>query len=336
MQNTACLSPERIGPLKAPRVRRGSAIAHHGEILQGVFEEPDGHLRRGLVSLICKLFKSEAVFYPDSSGVVSVDPVWRVKARQAAQLTLLYLGRGEVGGRLQIRSNVPTAWGLGSSTSDVTAAIRAVASALSVSLLAESIAVLAVKAELASDPLMFGNRAVLFGHKGGIVIEDFRGPLPQIEVLGFNTDPTQNGIDTLKFPPARYSWREIETFRPLVGLMRKAVYTQDPRLVGRVASASARINQRHLPTRRFQDLESLVEKVGALGLQVAHSGTVVGLLFDPADASIQQRIECARALIAEMGFGPIWGFRAGSNNEVLQCESAESVDRLPKPSNSLE
>ena len=284
--------------------------------------------------MICKLFKSEAVFHPDSSGVVRVDPEWRVKARQAAQLTLLYLGRGEVGGRLQIRSNVPTAWGLGSSTSDVTASIRAVASALSVNLLAESIAALAVKAELASDPLMFGNRAVLFGHKGGTIIEDFRGPLPQMEALGFNTDPTQNGIDTLKFPPARYTWQEIEKFRPLVGLMRKAVYTQDPRLVGRVATASARINQKYLPTRRFEDLERLVERVGALGIQVAHSGTVVGLLFDPADASIEQRIECARALIAEMGFGPIWRFRAGTSNEVIQCESAESVDRLLKPSNS--
>ena len=321
--------------MKAPRVRRGSAVAHHGEILQGVFEEPDGRLRRGLVSLICKLFKSEAVFHPDSSGVVRVVPEWRVKARQAAQLTLLYLGRGEVGGRLQIRSNVPTAWGLGSSTSDVTAAIRAVASALGANLLAESIAVLAVKAELASDPLMFGNRAVLFGHKGGTVIEDFRGSLPQMEALGFNTDPTQNGIDTLKFPPAHYTWHEIETFRPLLGLMRKAVYTQDPKLVGLVASASARINQRHLPTRRFQDLEKLVEKVGALGIQVAHSGTVAGLLFDPADASIEQRIECARALIAEMGYGPIWRFRAGSNNEVLQCESAELVEQLLKLPNSL-
>ena len=296
---------------KRPKTGRGSAIAHHGEILQGVFERPDG-LCRGLVSLICNLFKSEATFYPDSSGVVNVDPVWRIKARTAAQLTLSALDAEKIGGHLQISSNVPTAWGLGSSTSDVTASIRAVAGAVGVRLARENIAKLAVEAEQASDPLMFGNRAVLFGHRSGFIIEDFGGPLPHIEVVGFNTDMTTNGINTANFTPARYSWREIEEFRSLMGLMRQAIRTQNVSLIGRVASVSASINQRHLPTPRFGRLEKLIEEVGASGVQVAHSGTVVGLLFDPQDTGKEQRVECAQALVAEMGFGPIWRFRTGS------------------------
>src|SRR5262249_12428278 len=144
---------------------------------------------------------------------------------------------------------------LGSSTSDVTATIRAVAKALDVRLSREVIAHLAVKAETASDPIMFGSRAVLFDHRGGGIIEDFGGQLPALEVVGFNTDPTGAGIDTLNFPPARYRWNEIEAFRPLVGLMRRAVHAQNARLVGRAASASARINQRFLPTPHFDRLE---------------------------------------------------------------------------------
>jgi uncharacterized protein involved in propanediol utilization len=58
---------------------------------------------------------------------------------------------------------------------------------------------------------------------------------------------------------------------------------QDPVLVGRIATASSRINQRFLPKPQFEQLQSIAECRGALGVQVAHSGTVAGLLFDPSD-----------------------------------------------------
>src|SRR5215208_299360 len=132
----------------------GRTIAHHGEILQGVFEEPCGRIRRGLVSLLCSMFNSEAFFRPDTTGVVSVDPVWRIKAKRAAEVTLVALGAKAIGGSLRVRSNVPTAWGLGSSTSDVTSTIRAVAEAMRMKLTGEAIAKLAICAEAASDPLM--------------------------------------------------------------------------------------------------------------------------------------------------------------------------------------
>src|SRR6185295_10062531 len=103
------------------------------------------------------------------------------------------------------------------------------------------IADLAVRAEIASDPLMFGDRVVLFAHREGHIIEDLGDCLPPLEVVGFNTDPHGNGINTLAYKPARYSWWDIEAFRAIIGLMRRAVQTQSSQLVGRVASASARI-----------------------------------------------------------------------------------------------
>jgi uncharacterized protein involved in propanediol utilization len=301
-------------PATNHRIGTSSTRAHHGEIFQGVVVEPNGRLQRGLISLMCETLCSEASFFPNDSNTVRVTPSWKVKARRAAEVTLEF-GRARCkGGHLEVQSNVPPGWGFGSSTSDVTAAIGAVAATLGVKIPADVVAQLAVEAETASDSLMFADRVVLFAHREGVIIEDFGGTLPALEIVGFNTDPEGRGIDTLSVVPAHYSWWEIEAFRPLLGLMRKAINAQDPYLVGRVASASARINQRYLPKPHFDRLEKLSEETGALGVQVAHSGTVMGLLFNPREEDLAQRVEYAKAILAEIGFASTWNFRTDSGH----------------------
>lgn len=309
-QERAIFSPVFFDEAAAyPRDGYGSANAHHGEILQGMYVDADGRLHRGLISLICDAMESQAAYRPSIENILRVDPPWKTKAKRAGELTLDHLNNGYRGGLLTIKSNIPLGWGLGSSTSDVTSTIRAVASAFGQTLPSKAIAELAVRAEVASDPLMFGDRAVLFAHREGNVIEDFGWRLPPLDVLGFNTDANGNGIDTIAYRPARYEWRDIEAFRAMIGLMRRAVQSQASHLVGRVASASARINQRYLPKPYFDKLEKRADDVGALGVQVAHSGTVAGFLFDPRDPDTPQRVESSKALLAEMGFRLTWHFR---------------------------
>jgi uncharacterized protein involved in propanediol utilization len=307
LERVSFLPMLQAGERGALRRGVGNAVAHHGEILQGVFEVPEGRLCRALVTLRADVFWSEATFAPDASGTVVAEDAWRVKAVRAAELTLDMAGLSGAGGRLCVRTNIPPGWGLGSSTSDVTAAIRAVGESLGLHISPAIVAALAVKAETASDSTMFDSRALLFAQRRGVLLEDFGHPLPNLEVLGFNTDP--GGVDTVSFPPARYDWREIEAFRPLLGLLRQAVRHQDAELCGRVGTASARINQRYLPKPHFDRLERLVERVGGVGLQVAHSGTVVGLLFDPQDEGKEERIAEARAGLAELGLAAAWRFQ---------------------------
>jgi uncharacterized protein involved in propanediol utilization len=291
----------------------GVAAAHHGELLQGVFAGDDGRLKRVLVSIPCGIFKSEVRFTPNGRDVVEVEPKWKVKSARAVELTLSSLGKHKCGGKVQIHSNIPIGWGLGSSTSDVTAAIRATATALNERLSPYQIATLAVRAETACDATMFGQQVVLFAQREGLVVEDFRSSLPTLEVLGFNTGSHANGVDTIAFPPARYSWWEIEAFRPMVGLLRRAVYLRSAQLLGQIASASATINQQYLPTPHFHDLKEISMQVGAAGLQVAHTGTVAGLLFDPNDPSKDNRIEQAQTLLATLGIKHMWMFQTGVN-----------------------
>ena len=304
-------------PCISPQTGYGSAIGHYGEILQGVFVGADDHTHRGLVTLPCELLTSNATFIPDSHIVTVVEPAFKIKSRRAAELTLEKCGVTDWGGCLRVHSNIPESWGLGSSSCDVVATIRAVANAFKVKLAPTTIAKLAVMAETASDSIMFDNSVILFAQREGKIIENFGNSLPPLICLGFNTDPTETGVNTLSFKPAEYNWQEIETFKVLRGLLRHAVKTQNSRLIGHVASASARINQRYLPKPAFAELEQLVNTVDALGLAVAHSGTVVTLLFDPQNPSTLSQISKAQTFLSQMGFGQTWQFQSSYGQEIF-------------------
>lgn len=289
-------------------VSAGTAIAHHGEILQGVYTPADGHLYRVLVTLPYPQRQAQATFRPAAGTALTVAPAWKTKACEAARLTLHYCGRAGWGGHITITNSTPPGWGFGSSTSDVTATIRAVSMACQRTLVAGDIARLAVAAETASDAIMFEERAVLFAQRAGVVLEDLGGALPALEVLGINTDPNAGGVETLHMPAIHYSTAEQATLRHLVGQLRQAVVQHDTRLVGQVAWHSARLNQQYLPKPAFPALERLVGDVAALGLQVSHSGTIVGLLFDPSDADKEGKIQQARAQLCRLGLGHAWRF----------------------------
>ncbi|HEX8558058.1 MAG TPA: hypothetical protein VF668_08160 [Pyrinomonadaceae bacterium] len=301
-------SVEFAGQRRHFRTGLGVAYGHHGELFQGVFQGRDKRLRRGLVTCPCGLFKSEATFRADTTGVLEVEPAGRAKTLKAVRLALARAGKGHFGGVLRLRSNIPPGWGLGSSTCDVTAAVRAVADAFGMKWTPHDVASLAVQAEIASDSIMFEEGVVLFAQREGAVIEDFGMPLPGLEVLGFNTDRTGDGVSTLDFSPARYTSWEIEAFRPLVGLFRRAVQLQSARLLGQVATASAALNQQYLPKPHFERLKDIADASGAVGLQVAHTGTVVGLLFDPGDSFREARIQHARKMLGEVGITRTWFF----------------------------
>jgi uncharacterized protein involved in propanediol utilization len=235
-----------------------------------------------------------------------VEPADRARARTAARLTLDALGCTGWGGSLRIESNVPLRWGCGSSTSDVLATIRAVAAAFHVTLEPQWTARISVASETASDSLMYPpERAVLFAQRRGSVLLDLGGPLPPVRVLGFNTE-VDRGVETLSLSPCEYSAWEAEAFGAILGLLRRAVEQQDPALLGRVATASTQIMQRHRPKRRMPQLLRLAQGAGALGVQVAHSGTVAGFLFEPGSRAAG-RIEHARAGLLRLGL-PSWEF----------------------------
>ncbi|MVT55919.1 GHMP kinase [Bradyrhizobium yuanmingense] len=281
----------------------GEATGHHGELLQGVFEDMNGFLHRGLVSLPCRQLKSKARFRANNAEKICATPHHCQKAARAAELALQKFARTRTGGHLAIESNIPVGRGMGSSTADVLASILAVLDYLDVQPSPASIMQVAVNAETACDSTLFSQQAVLFAHREGIVIEAFRNSLPPIDYISIDTTPDQT-VDTLAFEPAQYSSAEIETFRPLRGLLRRAISTSDVGLLGRVSTASARINEKFLRKPRLQDIEAIGVRYGAVGIQVAHSGTVAGLMFDPTNRKTAANMERATHDLKSEGFDP--------------------------------
>jgi uncharacterized protein involved in propanediol utilization len=271
----------------------GWAPAHHGELLQGTFAQGDGRTHRALVTLPLPHLGSNAVFHPsqDHWGVIGTPEL--AKVRRAAARALREFGSHPgtaKGGHIEITSDVPRGIGMGSSTSDVTATIRAVANYHGVFLSPEEVGRLAVAAECASDSIMIDDRVVLFAHRDGLVLETFGPALPSMIVLGCDTDPGRV-VDTLAMRPAEHDEHEVAAFGVLRAALRRAIALGDVGLLGRVATASTVLNERYLPKPRLAELLALLRTHGGCGIQVAHSGTVAGLIFAPGarDAALRCR-----------------------------------------------
>ena len=283
------------------------AIGHHGELIQGVFEDDEGYLHRGLVTLPLHNLRSTVHFVLDDSKNLTVEPPDRAKALRSAHLALAQLGHPAAGGHLSVRSDIPIGHGYGSSTADVVASIRAVAAALGTRLPPSSISRLAVAAETAADATGFETEALLFAQREGEVLEHFGGSLPPFILLGFKADGSSI-INTLDLPPARYDLEEIQQFRVLRGMLARAVQHQDPHLLGRAATLSACISQRHFPKPGFDLVTDIADRHEALGLQVAHSGTLYGLLLDAQSSSVAQSVRAISTELENAGFQDIGAF----------------------------
>ncbi|MFL6131137.1 MAG: hypothetical protein ACJ73E_19010, partial [Mycobacteriales bacterium] len=284
----------------------GYAPGHHGELLQGVFDDGTGRSRRALVTLPQPDRGSRAIFYPSQRhwGVVGTPEL--VKVRRAAILALRRFTTHPApakGGQVEIISDVPRGIGMGSSTADVTATIRAVADYHGVVLSREEVGQLAVLAECAADSIMIDDRVVLFGHRDGVVLETLGHRLPPLLVVGCDTQPGIR-VDTLGLPPAEYDDREVAAFGVLRSALRRAVAVGDAALLAKVSTASARINQRFLPKPGLEDLLELGLRHGGCGIQVAHSGTVAGLVFDARRPDALAGARRCAAAVEELGLVP--------------------------------
>lgn len=273
----------------------GVAGHHHGELFQGAVVR-DGEVVLCLITMPARGVGSTARYVPGvlasaartpagqvssaHAPVLEVLPAWKTKAQRAAALALAFIG-APAAGRLELNCAVATGVGLGSSTCDVVAAIRAVCSAYDVTLDSGDVARLAIEAEGAADPIMFDGEMVLFAQRHGRVLESFASWVPCYTVLSIDTDEGSEGVDTLSLPCPAYTDSELAAFESLVGRARDAFQQRDSQAIAAIATESAALNQRFLALRNFRELRELAEKSGALGVQISHSGTLAGILFDP-------------------------------------------------------
>ena len=242
-----------------------------GELAQGVIE--------GIHFLVtCPIdFYSRVTvdLYSDGPGVEV--PAGCDKTAAAVRRALSQLKNAKVRAKLTINNPIPRGKGMASSSADLAAAIAATGLALGQELTPYQIAQIALSIE-PTDGIMIPGVA-LFDHRAGIIRESL-GPPPPMEIVALDLGGT---VDTVQFNMVdRFQrWQNVdEQTNEALRLLRLGIANEDPVLVGQGASISADASQAVLSKPRLQEVKSFAESVGAVGVNVGHSGTIMGVLLD--------------------------------------------------------
>ena len=273
MTDNSC--PRSDPSLRVPGASIGTSTVRApgvcGELVQGML---DGiHF---LVTCPIDFFaRAQVTLYNDGSSVDG--PADRTKALAALKATLTHLGREDIGARLVIQNPIPKSKGMGSSSADVAATIAATGLALGTQLSPETMTRIALSVE-PSDGVMFPGIALL-DHREGRILETLGLP-PPMEIVALDFGGT---VDTVEFNAVDRSslWRAIQTeVDEALRLVKAGIQNSDPATVGRGATISARASQQVLPKPKLQPVLDFAEGVGAVGVNVGHSGTIIGVLLD--------------------------------------------------------
>ncbi|MBF9002584.1 MULTISPECIES: GHMP family kinase ATP-binding protein [Vibrio] len=178
---------------------------------------------------------------------------------------------------LHISSNIPKAKGMASSTADVAATIMATARYFGQELNQTDLAHLCTRLE-PTDGTIF-DTLTLFDHNNGEIIESL-GTIDSMNVLVLESSINLETADyhrMKRFEKLQSSANQLDKAHRL---LKNAIDEQDKALLGEAATLSAIESQKILPKPLFYSLLDIVERQGLYGVNLAHSGSVIGLLYD--------------------------------------------------------
>jgi len=218
------------------------------------------------------------------------------KTVAAVRLTWERLGVAPGPFTLTVRSDLPRGKGMASSSADISAACQAAAVAVGRRLAADEIADIALAIE-PTDGIFYPGIA-MFDHVRGR-IRRLLGDPPPMSVLIFDAGGC---VDTIEFncraDLAVLNAAKESEVRRAADLIALGLARRDCALIGQAATISALANQTILAKPTLPLAIDIAGRHGAVGVNTAHSGTVVGLLFpgQPAPAALaacRRDIACA-------------------------------------------
>ncbi len=247
-----------------------------GELVQGMV---DG--RHFLISCPIDLYSRVSVQLRSKPGITG--PAAAPKARAALAAALRHLGQPlHWGAELQIDSPLPRGKGMASSTADAAGAVYAAAAALDHPIAPRVVATLCLEVEPTDGSLFPG--IALFDHRTGCWYEEL-GDAPAMDVVVLDLG---GAVDTLAYNAvdrASLLHRLSGAARQALALARDGIQRGDIEMIGQAATLSARVHQEVLPKPPLERILAAGRRLGAVGVNVGHSGTVVGVLFPPSTAT---------------------------------------------------
>ncbi|MGG5369309.1 hypothetical protein [Enterococcus sp. AZ196] len=178
---------------------------------------------------------------------------------------------------LSIVSDLPLAKGMASSTADIAATCRAAAAYLGKTISTNEIIDICLTIER-TDSILFPT-LTFFEQKNGTVRKE-SGWAPHFYVIVLEPEETltTEGFHTIETD--RLFYQQREQFSKIYHRYQTAVSERSIKRLGEVAIQSALLNQKILPKPYFSELLKLQKQYDWLGVNVAHSGSVVGIMIE--------------------------------------------------------
>ncbi|KAA2254632.1 kinase [Solihabitans fulvus] len=274
----------------------GRANGTFGELLQGRLPGDDLDF---LVTLpITQSSTATFVSTPERDEIRVVPAHKRKSQRLVGDILRAHGRRG--GGVLTLVSTLPEGKGFASSSADLVATARAVGGALGIALDAVAIEDFLRRIE-PSDGVMHDG-IVSFYHRE-VRLREWLGCLPPLTIVAHDEG---GEVDTVGYNriPKPYTAEDKREYARLLSVLSDAVRARDLAAVGAVSSRSVQLDARYWQRPRLDALRRVCADIDGLGLVLAHSGTVTGILVADADPDYLAKIEHATARCRALG-GPV-------------------------------
>ncbi|KAA3445861.1 hypothetical protein C7I87_31610 [Mesorhizobium sp. SARCC-RB16n] len=278
-----------------PRVHSRDALCcgTFGELLQG--QLPVGSIARDphfLVTMPIALF-ARAHFMPIAgTRSVTVYPSHKVKAKRLAENLVIALGAS--GGILLLQSELAEGKGLASSSADLVAAARSIAGCFKCRVRTSFIEKLMAEIE-PSDGVMYPG--VVAYQQRECSLLSFLGQMPRLAIVGIDEGGT---VETVDYDQRRgeISTNQRAEYQELLNRARIAIPKGDAATIGKIATSSALLHQERTPKKHLNSMLKASEATSALGVIVAHSGTMIGILLDRMAADFPRKLRSVLARVA--------------------------------------
>lgn len=178
---------------------------------------------------------------------------------------------------LNIKSQIPVGKGMASSTADIGATIKATLSMLNKTLTGEEISKLAVKIE-ATDSLLLNQHSIFNPLTADI--KKYLGGINDAKVVILEPSDILDTKSIRMTPNYKtYKMQNKEIIKKSFELLDEGLAKNDLNLIGKACTYSGLANENIHKKPFLEKIIDISNKYGCYGVNIAHSGTVIGILM---------------------------------------------------------
>lgn len=261
----------------------GICPASCGELIQGQLEHQE------FLSSYCVGLYSRATI----KECTSHKPLHHIYPKATKAMTQVFRNFGQEKSlervSLELISNIPRSKGMASSSADIGAVIGACSSYLGFDIDPQTASEIAADIE-PTDSIFFQDLVVMDPLRGKI-IKNLKMPR-NLKTIILEPPAKINTLETRKNPEYRnFKKDHIAEYKQMLKDFESACMNNDMDMFGKAINKSSSINDRLLPKPYLELITGLSMSFGAYAVNVAHSGSIIGIIIDCADDEERYRNE---------------------------------------------